>query len=67
MNNNKHQFNLDLNTLNATFSFDPNTGKISNEVCADTPELEKEFEHIINQGLDCIINPDKYLKWIDWE
>ena len=67
MTNKQYQFNLDLNTLNATFSFDPNTGQVTNKVFDNSSELEKEFEHIINQGLDCIINPDKYLKWIDWE
>ncbi len=40
-NLNKHQFNLDLNTLNATFSFDPNTGEISDKVSAATPNIEE--------------------------
>lgn len=46
-------------TLNATFSFDSNTGQIINKV--STPELEVEFDSLIKEAEQISNNPDHYI------
>jgi len=62
-NNNKHTYNIDLNSLNATFKFDAQTGQIINQISAHKPEISEDewAARLVSEAEQVINYPDAYM------